>query len=442
MSRKRRHREPTIFVVGSTAHYNDMVRALPGAGSWNILSALEWPDVQPPSGRIDFDDLYSRARAIIDSHGPPDAIVGHLDFPVTSLVSLLNKAYGLPGASPEAVARCEHKYWLRLEQAKVMPDRTPEARPVNPFDPDRARATVPAYPFWLKPVKAHSSTLGFLIENDSDLDRALHRLRQKIHFFGEPFNRFLAHIGDTGELGGVDGNYAVAESIISARHQFTMEGYVHRGQTRIYGVVDSLRTGSHASSLTRYQYPADIPEAVVAQATDITARILTRIGYDNAPFNVEFFWDPDSDALNLLEVNPRISKSHAPLFRMVDGASHHKVAIDLSMGREPDMPKGRGKDRLAAKFMLRSYEADGIVKRVPTPEEIAALARILPDIEAKTLVQKDTRLSDLFYEESYSYELAEVFLGGNTSEMIEDAYLRCLDSLEIHIKPMPEPRDP
>ena len=36
-----------------------------------------------------------------------------------------------------------------------------------------------------------------------------------------------------------------------------------------------------------------------------------------------------------------------------------------------------------------------------------------------------------------SRELAEIFLGGNDEEMIEDAYSRCIDSLEFRIKPMP-----
>lgn len=432
----------TIFIVGSDDFNNDLVRAIPGAEEWNVVSALEWTDVQPPSGHIDFDELYDRARAIIDENGPPAAIIGHLDFPVTSLVSLLRRHYRMPGASPEAVARCEHKYWLRLEQAKIMPDATPEFRALNPFDPNGAKANAPAYPFWIKPVKAHSSTLGFLIENDQQFDRALHRLRQKIHYFGEPFNRFLARLDDGGELGGVDGNFAIAEAVISAPNQFTLEAYVHKGETTVYGVVDTLRTGRHSSSLTAYRYPAELPDDVIERATGMAAPLMTQIGYDNSPFNVEFFWDPRSGALSLLEINPRISKSHSPLFRMVDGASHHKIAIDLAMGRKPKMAKGKGKDAIAAKFMLRSYEADGIVRRVPSVSEFAALERILPAIHAKMLVQKDQRLSDLFYEESYSYELAEIFLGGDSGEMVEDAYQRCLDSLEIHIKPMPAPYNP
>lgn len=428
-----------IFVVGADDYNISLIEKIPGAENWQLIRTLENADVQPASGRIDFDELYGRARSIIDEHGgKPDAIIGYLDFPVTSLVALLRRDYDMPGASPEAVAKCEHKYWMRLKQKELFPEETPHFEAVNPFEPDRTRRKVPDFPFWLKPVKGHSSVLGFMVEDEDDLDEALHECRQKIHLIGEPFNAFLDQLEDRSDIDGIDGNFAVAEALISAKRQFTLEGYVWQGETKIYGAVESLREGKHASSFSRYQYPADLPGEIVERAGKIAGQMMDKLGYDGSPFNVEFFYDPGSGALHLLEINARISKSHSPLFHMVDGASHHKVAIELSMGREPDMPKGKGKDAIAGKFMLRSFEADGIVKRVPTAEEIKELKRILPDIDANILVHKNERLSDMFYQDSYSYELADVFLGGHDEDMLEDAYHRVLDSLEIHIKPLPE----
>ena len=432
-------RRKTVFVVGADDYNLDLIRQIPESEDWDVRKALSYADVQPPTGRIDFGEVYAEARRAIDeAPGGPDAIIGHFDFPVTSLVSLLNRDYGLPGASPEAVARCEHKYWMRLEQKKVLPDDTPLTRAINPFDVEAARRDAPPFPFWLKPVKAHSSVLGFLVEDQGGFDRAMHLSRTKLHLFGEPFNSFLAQVGDVDELEGVDGNYLVAEELISAPRQFTLEAYVRGGEMSVYGAVDSLREGRSGSSFSRYQYPADLPDEVVSRATEIASKVLRQIGYDNAPCNVEFFWDEASEALHLLEINPRISKSHSPLFRMVDGVSHHKVAIDLALGQEPQMPKGQGKDAIAGKFMMRSYEADGLVRRVPSDEEIAGLQALLPDLEANVLVPKNARLSELFYQDSYSYELAELFLGGESGQMIEDAYARCLESLQFLIQPMPE----
>lgn len=429
----------TIVVIGADDHNLALIEAIPESRHWNIERVLEWEDVQPDHGRIDFDDLYRIAREKIDAlDGGPDAIIGYLDFPVTSLVALLSRDYGLPGASPEAVACCEHKYWMREIEAGVFPDTAPEVAAINPFASKDARHEVPAYPFWLKPVKAHSSVLGFMIEEDDDLDRALHACRQKLHYFGEPFNDFLAHLEKPGGSAEIGGNYAVAEELVSARRQFTLEGYVWRGDVTIYGVVDSIRVGEHKSSFSRYQYPARLPDHVLEKSKAMTAKLLEAFGYDGSPFNIEFFWNPDDDALRILEVNPRISKSHSPLFKMVDGVAHQKVAIDLSLGRAPDMPYREGKDKMAAKFMWRSVEADGIVKRIPTDDEITDLQKLLPDLDLAILVEKDQQLSSMFYQDSYSYELAVIFLGGDSEEMLEDAYQMCVDCLSIHLKPLPE----
>lgn len=428
----------TVFVVGSDDYNMDLIRRIPDAGKWDVVSALTWGEMQPSSGQVDFDALYDHAVTMIDEHDrKPDAIIGYLDFPVTPLVCLLIRDYGLVGPTPGAIARCEHKYWMRLIQSQVMPDETPAFTAMNPFQPEKALNDAPPFPFWLKPVKGHSSVLGFLIRDKPDLESALHACRQSIHHFGEPFNQFLAHLDDVSEISGIDGNYAIAEELISAANQFTLEAYIHKGRVSVYGVIDSLRQGVLSSSFSRYQYPGEVPENVVERATQVSQDLLNTIGLDNSPFNVEFFWDPDTDALDLLEINPRISKSHAPLFHMVDGSSHHKVPVDLSMGKKPSMPQRDGESAVAAKFMLRSFEADGIVRRVPAELDLGKLRRILPDIEANILVETGTRLSSMLYQDSYSWELAEVFLGGRDVEMLEDAYARCCDSLEFHIQPMP-----
>src|SRR6056297_349072 len=134
----------TVVVIGADDHNLEMIRAIPEADQWNIERVLEWEDVQPDHGRIDFDDLYRTAREKIDAlDDGPDAIIGYLDFPVTSLVALLTRDYGLPGATPEAVACCEHKYWMREIESKVFPETAPEFAAVNPFAGKDARRKCP-----------------------------------------------------------------------------------------------------------------------------------------------------------------------------------------------------------------------------------------------------------------------------------------------------------
>lgn len=429
----------TICIVGNDPFNDDFIKRIPEAEHWNVVTVLKNRDVQPENQSIDFEALYERARDEITALDPaPDAIVGHLDFPVTSLVALLNRDFGLRGASPEAVARCEHKYWMREEQRKVFPDATPKVTPINPFDPESALDRMPEFPFWVKPVKGHSSKLGFLIRDKRDFEKALHACRLFIHQHGEPFNRFLSHLDpQSGCPKDVNGDFAVAEELISADRLFTLEGLVHGGETRVVGVVESLKGGKEDVSFSRYQYPGQIPAETVEAARATVGKLLLAFGFDEGPFNVEFFWDEARDELRLLEINPRLSKSHAPLFHIVDGSSHHRQAILLALGEEPVLPDGGGHSRMASKFMIRSQEEDGIVKGVPTPEQIEKLKRLMPDFAAQILVTEGQRLSDLADQDSYSFELADLFIGGASLEAIEDTYLRCRHSLDFLIKPIP-----
>ena len=430
----------TICIVGNDPFNDDFIKRIPEAKHWNIVTVLENRDVQPDDENIDFDALYERAREQIAALDPaPDAIIGHLDFPVTSLVALLNREFGLRGTSPEAVARCEHKYWMREEQRKVFPDTTPKVTPVNPFDPEKALKAAPKFPFWLKPVKGHSSKLGFMVRDESDFESALHECRLFIHQHGEPFNRFLARLNpDCGCPKEVDGNFAIAEELISAERLFTIEGIVREGEMKVVGVIESVKGGEQGVSFSRYQYPADIPAETVEAASTIVSKLLSSYSFDDGPFNVEFFWDEENDDLRLLEINPRLSKSHTPLFHIVDGASHHRQAIQLALGEDPEMPNGEGHSKMAVKFMIRSQEEDGIVMGVPTSEQIDELTKLVPDFAAQILVTEGQRLSSIADQDSYSYELADLFIGGSNLETIEDTYLRCRHSLDFLIKPIPE----
>ena len=431
-----------ICVVGSDDFHQEMIGRVPEAKDWRLEQVLHRTDVQPHRGTFEFDELYDKARDIIDGFDrAPDAIIGHLDFPVTALVSLLCRNYGLPGAAPEAVARCEHKFWMRECQRAVMPEKTPEVRAVNPFALDAAEKPPMKFPFWLKPVKGHSSMLGFRVREPSEYGRALHACRQAIHRYGEPFNAFLAHLPeDQSPPDAVDGNYAIAEELITEEQLFTIEGYVHDGAATAYGAIETRRTGKHMSSLSSYHYPAELSEAVIEAGREQAEAVLKQAGFDNGPFNVEFFHDRASGRLNLLEINPRLSKSHSPLFEMVDGCTHHKQAIQLALGEKPDAPARKGSSPMAAKFMVRSHEANGIVRRVPHEEEIERLRALLPDIVVQILVEENQNLADLADQDSYSFELMDIFLGGRDAEFIEDAHDRCRDSLAFMIQPMPRHR--
>lgn len=378
------------------------------------------------------DTLMRKAKERLDSfQGSIDGIVGYWDFPTSVLKVMLRDYCGLPTPSLESVLRCEHKYWSRQVQKGVLPDMVPEFRAVDPFDDDSINAIDLDYPYWLKPVKSHSSHLGFKIHSRVELNRAIELTRKGIHRFGEPLNYAMERANVPPEIAEIDGYHCIVEAMISAGRQCTLEGYVHRGEVVVYGTVDSIRDRKHRSTFARYEYPSRLPVPVRQRMIEATKKVLKATGLDNAPFNIEFYYNQPKDRISLLEINARISKSHIPLFRLVDGASHQQVMVQLAAGETPDFPDNAGPCSAAAKFMYRRYR-DAVVTRVPTRGEIEALESLAPGTDIQIEVKKGGLLSEEAFADSYSYEVAVIFMGGRSHESLLRRYRGLLQRLPLY----------
>jgi hypothetical protein len=368
---------------------------------------------------------------VLDSFdGPIDAIIGFWDFPVTTMVPVLCARYGLRSASLESIVKCEHKYWSRLVQREVI-DEHPAFGLVDLEDDDARPPPGVRYPMWLKPVKSMSSALAFLVGDEDDFDRAAAEIREGIGYTGRPFASVLSRLDLPPEIAEAGGSACLAEESVDGA-QVTVEGCAFEGEVHVYGVVDSLLYPDRPSFL-RYQYPSSLPGKVIERMTDITVRVIERIGLDSTTFNIEYFWDRDTGAINLLEVNPRHSQSHAPLFEFVDGVPNHQYMVRLALGLDPEIrPGGGGEHNVAAKWFIRRF-TDGVVRRVPSAEEIAAVERELPGTIVKIAAEPGGLLSDLPLQDSYSYELGRVFMGAADVAELEARYEQCLAGLPFEI---------
>jgi hypothetical protein len=429
-----------VFVVGA----DPMGMRMLGTVAWRhpveFVPLLGLDEVRPAVGDpLGFDELVARARQrVADDGGPVDAVVGWWDFPTTGIVPVLRSGLGLPGASPRSVAALEHKYWSRIVQRSVVPGAVPRFDVLDPFAPLPDRLALP-FPVWIKPIKSHSSHLGFRVSSADQLRQAVAVIRERIDRMGARFDEFLDHIDVPDEVRGVTGRHCIVEELIDTDRQCTLEGYIHEGRATIYGTVDSVRSASHPSCFSAYRYPSTIPAPVRERMADMAGAVVLAAGYDDAPFNIEFYWDEAADTLMLLEVNCRISKSHCPLFWMVDGASHQQVLVELALGKAPEPAFRRGRHRVAAKYMLRAFE-DGMVRHLPDQRELDALERQSPDALFTPLVAPGERLSHLEYQDSYSYEIAELYLGADSHEELQRAAERACRLLHVayldrHLEP-------
>lgn len=418
--------EKNIFVIGLDESNDEVLRRIPGADRYRFHPLLSPEELQ--QGEIPIVGLMEKAQSHLDAFaGPIDAIVSYWDFPSSTMVAMLCEKYGLPGVSLEAVLKCEHKYWSRLEQAKVI-DELPSFGIVDLEQDDPRPPDGVDYPMWLKPVKSFSSELAFHVADESEFEKAVAEIRAGVERVGLPFDHVLGKVALPAEVADAGGAACLAEGELTGVQAAT-EGYVHKGQVTVYGVLDSINYPDSACFL-RHQYPSQLPEDAVDRMKEISVRVMERIGFDNGTFSIEFFCHPESGQACLLEINPRHSQSHAELFEYVDGVANHHIMVQLGLGRDPAGRRHRGDYRIAGKWYHRRFR-DGLVTRVPTRGEIADLEAEIPGVKIEVVPEKGIRLSELPAQDSYSYELAHIFVAAQTQREMDHKYRRCTDALRF-----------
>ena len=416
-----------VFVLGLDDHNREILEQLPDAQSRYRFHPLLTISELQYGEEIPLAELLDKAKGELDAFdGTVAAVLGFWDFPVSTMVPLLCEHARTHCASLEAVIKCEHKYWSRLEQRAVI-DEFPPFGLVDP-DNDTEPPDGVGYPMWVKPVKSFSSDLAFGVDDLDGFRDALGRIRDGIGFIGEPFQIVLDKLDLPPELEELGGRACLAEETARGR-QVTLEGYVSGETVHVFGVVDTINR-EDVPSQDRFRYPSTLPRDVAERMDEVSRLIVRRVGLDATTFNIEFFWDSDADLIRVLEVNPRHSQSHAELFADVDGVPNHHAMVELALGNEPSMAARSGRHATASKWFLRRLE-DGVARRVPTEDEIADVEREVPGATVDVIVTEGDRLSELPDQDSYSYKIANIYVGGDDDDQVTERFHRCADLLRF-----------
>ncbi len=417
-----------VFIIGLDNFNLKKLKSIPESGECDFHAALDISEIRNVD-KYDMEELIRRCFERIDKHGKIDAVASYYDFPGTILVPVIAQKYGLPGPTLKSILKCEHKFWSRIEQQKVILDHIPKFRAFDPFDEQAYEKLEMIPPFWIKPNKSFRSFLAFRISSESHFYENVRFMQKHIHFIDEPFQKLMQMYEIPEEVSEMKES-CIAEAMISG-HQCTLEGYVCNGNVVSYGVVDSLREDNH-SSFSRYEYPSVLPQEIQFRMADVTRRAINQIGLDNSAFNVEFFYNQTADEVYLLEINPRISQAHTDIFEKVHGVSHHTIMLNLALGRKPKTLYYKGVFNKAAHFMLRTYES-GRIKKVPGTREINILKKFIPGLEVKIPVTDGVHTSEMQGQDSYSYELANIFIGGRDQAELVEKYNKVLEGLTFEI---------
>lgn len=352
------------------------------------------------------------------------AVTSGVAYPGMTAAAVVARRLGLRGPSVRSVLLCEHKYYSRLAQRAVVPRATPEFGLIDPRNPRAPEGM--KFPLFVKPVKSSFSMNARLVSDEEEL-RELVASGPMPEAYLKPFDELL---GAYTEFAAGGSNF-IAESPLEGA-QVSLEGYASGGRVRTLGVIDSIMYPG-TISFRRFQYPSRLPTEVQRRMSRVAETFIKGVGYDDALFNVEFIYDARTDALHVVEVNPKIASQFTDLFEKVDGTSSYRTLLQAALGEEPDFERGGGTFKLAASCVLRRFE-DGVVVRAPSAEEVAALKSELPDARVEVTAREGQLLSDVM-QDGKSFRYCVVNLGADSPEELEEKLALCERALDFRFAP-------
>jgi len=337
------------------------------------------------------------------------------------------KRLQLPGTHPQTIISAQHKYYARKIQQQYLPEATPKFE-VFTFDvKDKTDLTLP-FPLFVKPVKATYSVLAREIE---DFPALLAHI--DFHFFEKmiikklikPFDQMMFAYTNH-KIGAF---HMVAEEILSGI-QVNVDGYMFNGQMTIMGIVQAIMfPGTNA--FKRWEYPCQLPNDIQLRMKQLTEKLLQAMDYHYGFFNVELFYDENTDQLKIIEINPRLASQFIDLYEKVDGFNTYDILMSLALGEKPLLERGMGKYRRGASFVFRRFEEKALEAN-PRKKQLTWITQHYPDAKLMLYIKTGGALKrEIKWLGSYRY--AVLNLGGQTETDLFDTYTHIAKQLNFDI---------
>ncbi len=335
--------------------------------------------------------------------------------------SLVAEALGLPGTSPESILAAQHKLHARRVLQRVAPEANLAFTGLDAVYGDDIPAGL-RYPAFTKPVKAAFSVLARRVADRAALQAHTRFGRRElwvIRRLVEPFERLCrARLPEAGTA-----HRMLLEEPVPLRvAQYNLDGWVDNGHVHALGVVDAVMYPGTAAFM-RWEYPSRLPAAVQQRALDVARRFLEAIGYRHGMFNLEFFFDAESDRLSVIECNPRLASQFGDLYRRVRGLDPHAMGLALALGRDPlAAPRCEASAHVAASLVFRTFDP-GTVPPPPGARQRAHLALLCPDALMFSFPKSGYALArDFKWTGNHHYGV--LHLGGRDREQLRERAAR------------------
>lgn len=341
----------------------------------------------PSNARLMWFDLWRFVDRMVERYrGRIDAVFSSNEQFGALAAALVAQRLGLPGARPESLLRVQHKYEARLRLREVAPQLCPRFELI-PYHIDLHRARELRYPLFVKPVKATFSVLARRCDTPEQLVEHLrfapwekHIIRRLIEPHSQAIERFPQfRIGP---------DHMLVEEVLDGR-QINVDGYVHDGRVNLLGVTDEIMYPG-TMAFQRFSYPAAVDDALSARIQLAAEQVVSGFGLGHGFFNLEFFVEPGSGALKLIEVNPRLAAQLAQFHEWVGGIDTYELGFAMALGRALPAPQP-ARFGAAASFVWRSFDGSSC-PRLPSRADLQWLANEYPQARLELYPKKGASL--------------------------------------------------
>lgn len=365
----------------------------------------------PSSARLlTFDARAFVERLVERWRGRIDGVFSNNEYFGALIAAAVAGRLGLPGTPPEAVVTAQHKYYSRLAQQRVAPEAVPRFS-VFPFGVRDPAAVGLPFPLYVKPVRATFSVLARRVESFAALRRHLSFSRLEeyiIRRLVKPFNDLMPRYTPYD----IDAHHLIAEEPL-AGHQVSVDGWMHEGRAGFLGICDA-RMFPGTDHFERFVYPSCVPARVQERMRELAVRVLEGLGYRHGFFNVEMFWDPRSDELKLIEVNPRLASQLAGLYQRVEGFNPHRMLLELCTGQAPRAERVPTGCTVAASLVSRRFDGRPL-EREPCSADLARVQKSHPDAAIMLYLKRGAALArEMKWLGSYRYAVVNMGAGSET----------------------------
>jgi ATP-grasp domain len=328
----------------------------------------------PSNARLMWFDVWRFVDSMVRRYrGQIDAVFSSNEQFGALAAALVAQRLGLPGEDPGVLLRTQHKYEARLALREFAPDLCPDFELI-PYTITRDQARRLKYPMFVKPVKATFSVLARRCDSAEDLIQHLNFKPWEKHVIKrliEPHNQAVRRFPQFR----VDSRNMIVEELLQGR-QINVDGYVHDGAIHLLGVADEVMYPGSISFL-RFAFPGAMDDALRERVRAASERVVRGYGIGHGFFNLEFFIHPETGALKLIEINPRLAAQLAQFYDWVLGIDTYELGFALASNR-PVPLRHAPRFGAAASFVWRSFDGSSC-PRLPSRADLEWLAGEYPE---------------------------------------------------------------